>query len=120
MTDRPTVEVILPRTGARVVLYEFLLNREMREVKKKLLSQAKVTVSENKEVKMDDFDPSITVDMQDMTIKLLIKEAYLDGVQVEDVVAFVDNLPSDDGDVLYSQADEITRGSKLTQEKKKK
>ena len=118
---RPAIEFVLPRTQARVFLYEYLENQEAREIKKLLLSQANVDLKDVKNPEVTGFNTAVTLDMQDLTLKKLIKEIYrADGTKVEDIDEFIKKLRSDDADALYSKVDEITTGSSLSADGKKK
>lgn len=123
MEQRPTIMITLPRTKAKVTLYEYLTVRDNREIKKTLLKDMQIEVDSEGKQKQEthSFSGALGVDMQAETYAHLVKEIVTEsGEVVSDIRAFIDDLPSEDGDVLFAEADRLTDDSNLSPERKKK
>lgn len=120
--DRPTTEIVLPISKTKVILYSYLTYGEMRKIRRKVLETLNVDVgADRSQIGLQSISGSVAADMQEQTLNSLIAEVYTgNGEKVEDKIAFVDNLPSQDGDHLYQKVDELTKSSSLTEESKKK
>lgn len=123
MDQRKTITLQLPLSGATVELYEFLTHANNRDIKKYSMQALGIKMPETKDEKPDlkAIDPAVSIDIQDFTMKQLIKKITdRDGVEVVSITDFIDNLPSQDGDLLLAKADELTAGSTLSVDAKKK
>ncbi len=118
--DRPTTEIILPISGAKVILYEFLTTFQDREIKKIALK----TVSFNNET--GSVNSNVTGEFlseaEDLALGFLIKEIQPVGAEpiTDGFVDYIGGLHKEDGDVVYTKVNKITSGSKLSPEDKKK
>lgn len=129
--ERPTTEIILPETKARVIFYCYLNTFGAREIKKMLLSTIEIDL---KDVKVDGsgkadlesmnlsaLSGSLAIDMQNEALKHLVKEVITsDGQTVSDPIAFINDLPEEDGDVVFDKVDQLSKKSRLSETDKKK
>lgn len=122
MDQRPTIEIVLPITQAKVILYQYLRVKDNREIKKTILGATKIELDENGKPKEgQEFSGSLGIELQALTYELIVKEAYTkDGTKIESIKEFIEELPESDGDVLFAKADELTKKSELSKEAKKK
>ena len=119
--ERPIIELTLPECQARVILYQFLVNGEYREIQRSLLKDVKIDTKNPEQVEIGELSGQFALDQQDLTLSFLIKEIFTqDGTKVEDTKAFVYTLSVDDASILYEKINELSEASKLTKEAKKK
>jgi hypothetical protein len=126
--DRPTVELLLPETKAKVTLYQFVSNGQFKEIQAMFVSGVNVDLSsagdEDKNVLaegMKSVPASIAFDQQKLLAKFLIKQINLeDGTPVENMEQFVYDLSIADGQVLDEKINEIQESSNLSMKAKKK
>lgn len=118
--ERETTEIILPRSGAKVVLYNWLSNGQYTEIQKKTLEAVKMNFTDLENPKIEEFSSQFAIDANAMTIQFLIKEVFLKtGEKVEDVAKFVYDISKSDGDVLREKVQELSQSSTLSDEQKK-
>jgi len=125
MYERPTHTVVLPLSKATVVLYDFLVKKELDEIKRIGLTGAEMDFEKNpKNPEVKKFDVGVTIAMEDTTMKLSIQKFAFEGqdyvIEREKIVEFVDNLRQADVDVLAQQIEGINTASVLSDEAKKK
>lgn len=120
MDTRPTQEITLPLSGAKVTLYEYLTNGQNRIIKKIAMSAIKIKVEKGKDPDIQQMDTSFKIDMEDQALRFLVKEIFHSGVIVADVAGFIDNLRAKDADFLYAKINELTDNSDLLEDSKKK
>lgn len=117
--DRSTIEVVLPQSGAKVVMYEYMTTGDKRKIRRSMMAGMKVSV-EGSKTSVGDISGEVMADMEEVALSCLIKEIISkDGVAVTDVQGFVYGLPSSDGDMLYEKVNEINAGSELSGSEKK-
>lgn len=116
--DRPTTEIILPNSGATVVLYTYLTTFADREIKNVALKNVKFSGG----AVNSDVTGEFLSEAEDVALKHLVKEIRpKEGdVVTEGFLEYIGNLHSEDGDVIYTRINEITSKSKLSPEDKKK
>lgn len=125
MNERSTIEVILPDSKDKVILYSFLTNGDFRAIQKILLSDVVMgsdELNENagKSLKLK-LTGSKALDYQEKALRYLVKSVTLaDGTDVTDIDAYLYYLTIDDGNFLYTKANELTAVSKLSDDAKKK
>jgi len=114
--NRPTVEVLLPISKAKVELYASLRHGDFIKLKKLLASAMIVeakkpeadAVDQKMDVQIKGVNTDVAFDEEDMLVQVLTKAIYLeDGTQVSDIRSFVYNLEIEDGQILYAKAKEI-------------
>lgn len=120
--ERPTTELTLPESKAKIVIYSFLTGGDFRKIQRQLLKDLKIT---EKQVQsgnfFEDISASVGLDQQDLVLEFLIKEATdSSGKKVENIKEFVYNLSIPDSNFLYQTSSKITAGSNLSKELKKK
>jgi hypothetical protein len=120
--DRPTVDVTLNHSQARVVLYTYLRNGDFRTIQKRLASDIKYSPKKDDEdIKTPEISASLVFEEQDITLELLVKEVFdKDGNQVTNIKDFLYDLRIEDGNQLYDEVNRITKDSSMTPEDKKK
>lgn len=121
MSDRPTLEFILPHSQVKLVLYTYLTIHEAREVKRVFFEAVKfsVDIKDNKS-QIKDVDTSFQLNGEELVLKFLLKEAYTpEGTKVENPVDYVQSLPADDGDLLFDKINELSASSNMTASAKK-
>src|SRR5882672_3016462 len=114
--ERPTLELLLPQSKAKVVLYKYLSNGQFNDIQKSLLSNVKINMSDlsdddakNAEVlkkSMNDIPANLAFNQGELLQKFIIKEIYNeDGtiVLTESIVQFVYDLPISDGQLLQAE-----------------
>lgn len=118
--ERKTIELILPESKAKVVLYEFLTGGDFRAIQKKLLGSTNISLQDVKAP--NDISGAALMDADDFTAKILIKSIAIgDGPEeVTDVDKFVYNLSIIDSNTLFEKVREISNASNLSSEAKKK
>lgn len=122
MDNRPTEEIVLPDSQARVILYSFLTFGEKRKVKRLAYDAIKGTFDkEKKDIELKDFSAAFQIDAEDLALSLLTKQIFnKDGQEVTNKKEFFDTLSDPDGDALYNKVNALTSISDLTPEAKKK
>jgi len=124
--ERPTIEITLPDSGARVVLNKNLTNGEYRQIQKGLVKHIKINpnqVDPDKEgsgIDIGEIPAELAFEQQDLALKYLVKEVWIGENQITDVDKFVFDLSLEDGEVLYNKINELDASSKLSKEAKKK
>lgn len=118
--ERTTIEITLPDSQAVVTMYENLTSGEYRKMQSIFLSKMQMNVQDAGADLNSKVDASVSLEMQDFTLKCLIKSVVLDGDAIEDIDKFLYDLSIDDGNTLYNKADELTNKSTLNKEQKKK
>jgi len=131
--ERPTLELLLPQSKAKVVLYKYLSNGQFNDIQKSLLSNVKINMSDlsdddakNAEVlkkSMNDIPANLAFNQGELLQKFIIKEIYNeDGtiVLTESIVQFVYDLPISDGQLLQAELTRIEKESNLSAQAKKK
>lgn len=118
--ERPTKQITLPDSGALVTLYESLTYGDYRKIQRALTDSVKISYNEGEKPRVDEIPASIMMDQSEMTVKFLVKEVTLDKVIVNDLDKFIYDLSINDGDLLYKTVEELTGGSVLSKEDKKK
>lgn len=117
--DRSTIELVLPQSGAKVVMYEYMTTGDKRKIKRLALGATSVNVSGG-ETQMGTITGEVLADIEDVALKALIKQITTkDGTDVTDITTFIEELPSQDGDILYEKADEANRQSQVSLTEKK-
>ncbi len=117
--ERATIELTLPKSGAKVTLYEYLTTGDYRKIRKLMMSAMKVSMDQSKP-EISDISAGVMSDVEDEALKCLIcKAVTADGTPVNDLVAFVYDLPKEDGDLLYQRANVIKDLSDMTDDQKK-
>ena len=120
---RNTIEVVLPKTGGKVMIYDCLLAKDSIEMDKIYLSDADVSVSAGKVS-----TPKINVkvskyyDSMDLSLKSMVHEWDFtdnDGNQIDPTPENIKKLPKEDFDYLISKIDKQIADKRLTQSKKK-
>lgn len=116
--DRPTTEIILPVSGATVVLYTYLTTFADREIKNVALKNVKF----NNGAVNSDVTGEFLSEAEDVALRHLVKEIRpKEGdIITEGFVEYIGNLHSDDGDAIYTEINKLTTKSKLSPEDKKK
>ena len=125
MYERPTHSVVLPLSKATVILYDFLVKKELDEIKRIGLQGADIDFEKNpKNPEVKKFDVGVTIAMEDTTMKLSIQKFAFEGqdyvMDRAQIVEFVDNLREEDATVLAGQIEGINKASALSDEDKKK
>lgn len=133
--ERPTIELVLPESKAKVVLFKYLSNGQFNDIQKALLTNVKINVSElgddegkNSEIlkeSMKDISAETMFSQGDFLQKFLIKEVvFEDGTILTQEGAglseFVYNLTISDGQLLNGELSRIEKESNLSAQAKKK
>lgn len=119
--ERPTIEVVLPESKAKVVMFTFLRNGDFRKIQRRLFEGVTIDLKSGSEPELNKLQGSTALDHQEMVLSLLISEAFLqDGSRVDSLDQFVYDLSIEDANILYAKADELSNSSKLSAEAKKK
>lgn len=124
---RPTIEIVLPDCGAKVVMYSFIRGGDYREIQKSLLNAVLVDINDAteshdmKDAKIDKLSGAVTLEQEEMALRYIVKEVITaEGERVDDAMAFIYNSSIEDNEFVYAKANEITRKSRLSAESKKK
>lgn len=104
----PTTAIKLPISGKEVVVYNYLTTGENRQIQRLMISGTKVDLNTGS---VGEVTGASLFETQDLAISFLVKDYNKEEI---------DNLPVEDGDVLYQKIQEITVGSTLTTADKKK
>jgi hypothetical protein len=101
---RDTIELLLPESGAKVILYSHLVSGDFKLIQKALADRIHVKIDnqgkplEGEIEKMKEIPMSVMLDEANETTNVLVKEAFLaDGTKVVDISEFVYNLSINDG-----------------------
>jgi len=112
----PLSTLELPKTGYKVVLYEYLTIGQSREFQKIALSKGEYNVEEKKmnKVPVDAF-----LEMQDKAAEFLIKEVIAkDGATQPFTKEWLYDLPQEDGNLLYATITEKAWPQQKEEERK--
>ena len=105
--ERPTIDFVLPKTGFKVVMKEYLTGRERRQVKNALFGTSNFEVK-GKDVTSDKIPFTNTDASSDKSIELMV--VSIDG-RTENVLDIVlDELPDEDYDMVMAKIEEHTKG----------
>ncbi len=111
----PTHELKL-ESGDIVVFYDYLTTGESRGLQKLLLSEGKFNTETNK---IEDISVASFLTIQDQAASYIVKEIK----SGEEVKGFsqewLDNLPVEQGNIVYEEVNRITQMSQLAPEEKK-
>jgi hypothetical protein len=125
--ERKTIEVILPESGAKVLLFAYLVNGDYKLIQKKLSSTVKMRLGDDGKPlpgeadKMREIPMSLMLEEAEATQRVLVKEIVLsDGSPVMNVDEFIYNLSIADAKILDEKTDEISKASTLSSDAKKK
>lgn len=123
--DRETKPVfVLPKSGAKVELYAYLLGGEKRQIRKIAIDAMNMSMNaSSSEPEIKDVSGGFTMDMEDLALKFLVKSIEgSDGkiIAEERITEFVYNLSDTDSDFLYDAVNEVTAASDMTKDDKKK
>lgn len=123
--ERTQVEIVLPDSKARVVLFSNLTNGQFRELQRMILHKTVVKLSDGEDAVKSMMDSGVSGDLfieqQDYLVRSLINEIYDDGgTKIDNVEAFIYELSIKDGQELYNKVSELTTDSTLDKETKKK
>jgi len=112
------LELKLPITGDSVDFAPYLTTGQSRMLQKILLNKGSFNTSTSK---VENLPTEAFFDMQDEAAKLLIRKVVkADGTELPFSREWIDNLPSQDGALVYERVNEITQSSNLSSEAKKK
>lgn len=118
MEERQTIELVLPKSGARVILFAYLRNGDFRQIQRKIADQIKIDPANPSK---PDIKASLAYDEQEFGLELLTKEVFNKaGEKIENTKDFYYDLDMSDGEILYAKINEITQGSTLDDESRKK
>lgn len=126
MTDRATIPLSLPESGATIHLYEFMVSGDYRRLQRKLLDNVRIKLNlkstNPKDIPdVNDVPGSITMDDQDEAVRILVQKITdKDGNPVPNIEQYIYDLPMGDGDLLFARVKEITDASRLSPADKKK
>lgn len=128
MSERTTIELSLPDSGATVFMYETLTIGDSRKIQRTMMSEIKMDITADVEggdnkgsVTSDKISGAIVMDQQEAVLKLLIhKIVDKDGKTVENIEDFIYNLSLKDGRLVYKKVEDIDAGSTLSVSDKKK
>lgn len=136
MDPRLTTEITLPASGARVVLYNTLVSGDYKIIQREVAKLMKIDMSaipeglSEEEAQKDrdsrykeamkNISGEVVILQDELVAKLSIKEAfYKDGSKVEDIAAFLYNLPIPDGKLIDEEIKKIDDNSVHSEEQKK-
>lgn len=127
MEGRETLEITLPKSKARVVLYTYLTFGERRKIKRVAYDAMSLKVKNidhaNKKADIDlsDVHGGFQLDAEDLTVETIVKEVYNSANErVTNIKQFISDLQQEDGDILYNKVEELTKNSGLSDEERKK
>lgn len=122
-SKRKTVEITLPRTQAKVKIYEFLLAGEVIAIEKEMMKAAKVKYDPiTFSIEKIDFDATEVMEAEKKKLELAIADWDLtdeNGEKLEINQENIHKLPAQDFEFLRLKVDEILSQIALTEEKKK-
>ena len=122
--ERPTKDIILPDSHAKITLYESLVSGDFKKLQRKILENVKIDLnSENVDIpsELKDIPATVALDNQEFTLKLLVKQVSdAEGNIISDLETFLYNLSIPDSNYLEAQITEVSKASQLTPEDKKK
>jgi len=104
----PTTIIKLPVTGKEVVVYNYLTTGEHRRLQKETIAGSKIDPLTGT---VESISGDVLFDAQDLALSFLVKDFNREEI---------DNLPVEDGTLLYEKVQEIVNNSLLTKEAKKK
>ena len=117
---RQTIDLVLPESEAKVVLYDKFTHGDSIRVQKLILEHVKLDPAKGEKHEIGEIPGGVAIEMNELSIKLLIKEATLEGVLVTDIDQFIYDLSQEHGSLLTEKVSEISSSSQLTPEIKKK
>ena len=118
--ERPTIETTLEDSGARVILYDKFTYGDFNLIQEKVLEGINIDLS-NPEVKnVSNLSGKSALEMNKLSMRLLIKEVFINEEKVNDIDTFIYNLSITDGGFLTKKVEEIGQRSNLTPTAKKK
>lgn len=99
--------VIKTPSGYSVELKDFLTFGQRRAIEKLLISKSKINPQTQS---LSDIEPSLLYEVQDEAFKMLVTKIINDkGTVVEgDLFKFVNELPEEDGQLIYKTINDIT------------
>lgn len=111
------IELKLPVTGVTVVISSYVTIGQSRELQRILMQNSNLDITTGK---MEGINPNSIYAMQDRGTELLVKE-YIDkdGTHVPFSSDWLNNLPSQDGELIYNKVNEIVNHANLSDESKK-
>lgn len=125
--DKPTIELILPDSTAKVVLYQYISSGQFKELQKVFMKNIKLDMSKETDSEdfvkesMKDIPAEIMLDQEEILHNFLIKEVFdKEGNAIQDIKGFVFDLTINDGQVLSNKLLEIEKNSNHTEISKKK
>lgn len=120
--ERPTTELILPVSKAKVVLFTYLTNGEYKNLQRELFKSIQIDPNvPMEEQKVEKLSATLALDQTEFATKYLVKEIFNeDGTKVENVDDFIFNLRIEDGNVLSDKVRELDDSSRLSEKAKKK
>ena len=116
--ERQTIELILPESNAKVILYEFLTGGDFRAIQKKLLESTSINIKDVKAPK--DISGAAIMEADDFTARLAVKSITDSDKPISDIETFMYNLSIKDSSVLFEQVRKISTASNLSIAAKKK
>lgn len=112
------LEIELPITGDVVDFAPYLTTGQSRMLQKVLISKGTFNSASGQ---FENVAPDTFLDMQDKAAEVLVKTIKKkDGTVVSFTKEWLDNLPAEDGAMVYEKINEITKESSLTRDAKKK
>lgn len=114
--EKTTKEITLEKSGATVVLFDYITGRDRRSIESVYFDQARITqkagADKKSEVEINGVSGSVSHLMQDATIKVVVKEIKLaDGAVINDkkkVLDFILDLHEAEYDLVIKQINEVT------------
>ena len=104
-SEVPLSELELPKTGAKVVLYEYLTIGQSRELQRILMAKGSFNVETSK---MDNLSTEAILDVQDKAAEFLVKEVKTKaGETIPFSQDWLYNLPIEDGNLIYNKITEL-------------
>ncbi len=102
--------------GNVVVFYDYLTTGEFKQLQKTLFETGKFNAATSQ---VDNISLIVFMDYQDKAAKFLIKEIKINDVPQAYTESWLDYLPRDIGEEVYTEIRKLTGVSTLSQEEKK-
>jgi hypothetical protein len=118
--ERPTKEITLPASKARIVLYTYFTIGDRRKISRATLSGMQMTLDPSNPQTNQTISGESIIDAEEIAFSCIIKEAWSNGEKVENLAEFIENLPDADGIILKDQVNELDKASGLSADQKKK
>lgn len=115
-----TINVTLPQTKQVVTFKKFLTTGQSRELQRIIASKTKISPSKTGEGAIQDISVDVIFDTQDKSAEFLIVDIKDGEKTLLYTKEWLDELPVNDGQLVYSTLDGISSGSQLNEEAKKK